>query len=59
MSKALVLSRGGPVGIAWQTGLARKGVDLDAADLIVGTSASSAVGVQFALGRGEGDATGA
>ena len=46
-SKALVLSRGGPVGIAWHTGLARKGVDLDAAELIDGTSASSAIGAQF------------
>ena len=55
MTKALVLSGGGPVGIAWQTGLAaglrRKGVDLSAADLVVGTSAGSAVGAQIALGR--------
>ena len=55
MTKALVLSGGGPVGIAWQTGLAaglrRNGVDLAAADLVVGTSAGSAVGAQIALGR--------
>lgn len=55
MRKALVLSGGGPVGIAWQTGVAaglrRGGVDLAGADLIVGTSAGSAVGAQIALGR--------
>jgi NTE family protein len=55
MSKALVLSGGGSVGIAWQTGLiaglARRGVDLGAADFILGTSAGSAVGAQLALGR--------
>jgi NTE family protein len=55
MSKALVLSGGGPVGIAWQTGLAaglaRKGVLLADAQLILGTSAGSAVGAQLALGR--------
>ena len=46
MSKALVLSGGGPVGIAWQTGLAaglaRKGVVLADAHLILGTPAGSA-----------------
>jgi NTE family protein len=55
MSKALVLSGGGSVGIAWQSGLSaglkRKGVDVAAADFIVGTSAGSAVGAQLALGR--------
>jgi NTE family protein len=55
MTRALVLSGGGPVGIAWQTGLAAglaaKGVDLRTADFIVGTSAGSAVGAQLALGR--------
>jgi NTE family protein len=55
MSKALVLSGGGPVGIAWQTGLAaglaRQGVVLADAQLILGTSAGSAVGAQLALGR--------
>ncbi|MGH9007075.1 MAG: patatin-like phospholipase family protein [Acidimicrobiales bacterium] len=55
MSKALVLSGGGSVGIAWQTGVAaglkRRGVDLSGADFIVGTSAGSAVGAQLALGR--------
>ena len=55
MTRALVLSGGGPVGIAWQTGLAAglaaKGVDLREADFILGTSAGSAVGAQLALGR--------
>ncbi len=55
MSRAVVLSGGGPVGVAWQTGLvaglAAIGVDLSEADLIVGTSAGSAVGAQLALGR--------
>ena len=55
MTRALVLSGGGSVGIAWQTGLAcglrRKGVDLGDAECIVGTSAGSAVGAQLALGR--------
>ncbi len=55
MRRALVLSGGGSVGIAWQSGLAaglrRGGVDLMAADQIVGTSAGSAVGAQLALGR--------
>jgi NTE family protein len=54
MTRALVLSGGGSVGIAWQTGLAaglaRKGVHLAEADFIVGTSAGSAVGAQLALG---------
>ena len=54
MTKALVLSGGGSVGIAWQTGLAaglaRHGVDLAGADFIVGTSAGSSVGAQLALG---------
>ncbi len=55
MTKALVLSGGGSVGIAWEigvaAGLARCGVDLRTADFIVGTSAGSAVGAQLALGR--------
>jgi len=55
MSRALVLSGGGPVGIAWElgiaAGLASKGVVLAEADFIVGTSAGSAVGAQVALGR--------
>ena len=54
MTRALVLGGGGPVGIAWESGLvvglAGRGVDLAAADRIVGTSAGSVVGAQLALG---------
>lgn len=54
MTRALVLGGGGPVGIAWETGLvvglARHGIALVDADLIVGTSAGSAVGAQMAIG---------
>src|SRR5207237_1316904 len=43
-----------PVGIAWEcgviAGLARNGVDLGAADLILGTSAGSFVGARLAMG---------
>ncbi|MBA3947871.1 MAG: patatin-like phospholipase family protein [Herpetosiphonaceae bacterium] len=53
-SRAVVLGGGGTVGIAWEigllTGLHRAGVDIGAADLIVGTSAGSVVGTQIALG---------
>jgi len=59
MTKALVLSGGGSVGIAWEigvaAGLARGGVDVRTADFIVGTSAGSAVGAQLALGRDFGE----
>ena len=55
MTRALVLGGGGPVGIAWEAGLlaglAKGGVDLGAADYIVGTSAGSFVGSQVAMGR--------
>ena len=55
MSRALVLGGGGPVGIAWESGLlaglAEGGIDVSNADLIVGTSAGSAVGAQLAMGR--------
>lgn len=54
-TRALVLGGGGPVGIAWETGLiaglAENGVALHDADHIVGTSAGSFVGAQLALGR--------
>lgn len=54
MSRALVLGGGGPVGIAWESGLvsglADKGVALGTADRILGTSAGSVVGAQLALG---------
>lgn len=59
MSKALVLGGGGPVGIAWESGLiaglAEGGVDLSAADYIVGTSAGAFVGSQLAMGKRAGD----
>jgi len=54
-TKAVVFGGGGSVGTAWQTGLNagwnRHGIDLTDADLIVGTSAGAAVGVQVALGH--------
>jgi NTE family protein len=57
--RAVVLGGGGPVGIAWETGLAagleRGGVRLRDADLFVGTSAGSVVGALFALGEAPGD----
>jgi NTE family protein len=55
MGKALVLGGGGPVGIAWESGLlaglAQAGADLSQADFILGTSAGSFVGAQIAMGR--------
>lgn len=54
MGRALVLGGGGPVGIAWESGLisglARAGVDLGQADFTVGTSAGSFVGARLAMG---------
>jgi NTE family protein len=51
---ALVLGGGGPVGIAWETGLlaglADAGMTLAKADFILGTSAGSFVGAQLASG---------
>ena len=53
-SRALVLGGGGPVGIAWESGLlaglAKAGVDLGKADFIMGTSAGAFVGARLALG---------
>jgi NTE family protein len=50
--RALVLGGGGPLGIAWETGvaagLAEEGVDIGAADFILGTSAGAVVGAQLA-----------
>lgn len=54
-ARALVLSGGGVGGIAWLVGfadgLARAGIDLAAADLLIGTSAGSAVASQLATGQ--------
>ncbi len=54
MTRALVLGGGGPVGIAWESGLvaglAQAGVDLGLADFTMGTSAGSFVGARLALG---------
>ncbi|WP_328924540.1 patatin-like phospholipase family protein [Streptomyces sp. NBC_00190] len=51
---ALVLGGGGLTGIGWECGilygLARAGVDLANADLVVGTSAGSVVGAQLTSG---------
>ncbi|MFJ3173318.1 patatin-like phospholipase family protein [Streptomyces roseus] len=52
---ALVLGGGGLTGVGWEAGmlygLARAGVDLTAADLVVGTSAGSVVGAQLTSGQ--------
>lgn len=52
--KALVLGGGGVTGIAWEigmlTGLADAGIDLTEADLVIGTSAGSVVGVDVRSG---------
>ncbi|MCO6005045.1 patatin-like phospholipase family protein [Actinoallomurus purpureus] len=52
--RALVLGGGGLAGIAWETGvltgLTDAGVDVRGADLIVGTSAGSAVAAQVSSG---------
>ncbi len=52
--RALVLGGGGITGIAWELGLlkglADAGVDLTAADRVVGTSAGSVVGAQITTG---------
>jgi NTE family protein len=54
MTRALVLSGGGPVGVAWESGLiagfAQGGVDLGQADHILGTSAGAIVGARLACG---------
>lgn len=54
-TRALVLGGGGPVGIAWESGvlagMAECGVHLEQADFICGTSAGSFVGARLALGH--------
>ena len=53
-SRALVLGGGGVAGIAWETGLlfglAEEGIDVLGADVILGTSAGSAVAAQITSG---------
>ena len=53
--RALVLGGGGVTGIAWElgliAGLAAEGIDLAAADMIIGTSAGSVVGADIASGQ--------
>src|SRR5919106_6138551 len=53
-TRALVLAGGGVAGIAWElgvlAGLSRQGVDVTAADLVLGTSAGAAVGAQVTSG---------
>ena len=52
--RALVLGGGGITGIAWELGilkgLADLGIDLTAADRVIGTSAGSVVGAQITTG---------
>lgn len=54
MARALVLGGGGPLGVAWESGLiagfAQGGVDLSRADYILGTSAGAIVGARLASG---------
>jgi NTE family protein len=55
--KALVLGGGGVTGIAWELGMlaglaAEHGLDLSDADLVIGTSAGSVVGVDVRSGLG-------
>lgn len=53
-TRALVLGGGGIAGIAWETGLlfglAERGVELLGADVVLGTSAGSAVAAQITSG---------
>lgn len=53
-NRALVLGGGGITGVAWEwgllAGLAELGIDLTAADLVLGTSAGSVVGASVATG---------
>ena len=55
MSKALVLSGGGPLAVAWEcgviAGLAHEGITLLDADFFLGTSAGAIVSAQIATGR--------
>jgi NTE family protein len=57
--RALALTGGGAVGTAWETGvllgLQRGGVDANAADIVIGTSAGSIVGAQLRAGTPAAD----
>jgi NTE family protein len=54
VSRALVLGGGGVAGIGWETGvlfgLSEAGIDVHAADVVIGTSAGSAAGAQLLSG---------
>jgi NTE family protein len=54
-NRALVLGGGGVTGVAWEigllAGLAEQGIDLPAADVVIGTSAGSLVGAGVAGGE--------
>ncbi|MCQ1948207.1 patatin-like phospholipase family protein [Arthrobacter sp. zg-Y1171] len=54
-SRAVVLGGGGVAGIAWEIGLLAElldqGIDLNEADLVVGTSAGSVVGTALRFGQ--------
>lgn len=53
--RAVVLGGGGPVGVAWELGLAAglraNGIELSDADLVVGTSAGSIAGAMLTSGE--------
>jgi NTE family protein len=55
VTRALVVGAGGLAGIAWETGvlhgMSEAGVDVAAADLVVGTSAGATVAAQIGSGR--------
>jgi NTE family protein len=55
IKRALVLGGGGPIGVAWETGLAygldEAGFAFDSIDAVVGTSAGAIVGSQLAHGQ--------
>jgi NTE family protein len=57
--RALALTGGGAVGTAWETGvllgLQRGGIDVNAADVVIGTSAGSIVGAQLRAGTSVDD----
>lgn len=59
MTRALVLGGGGVAGIGWETGfllgLLDAGVDVTEADLVIGTSAGSAVAAQITTGNSLAD----